>query len=114
MKPQRQLKPNQNKIREEIGAGHHVPMAGRSEIFCVLLWANTESKTDGCWVEFLGKKPPIGLCPRMNLLCQRRASMRGWVIALSCCGTLGSDEGRVPVVKKAKDQVFINDVRAGL
>ena len=48
----------------------------------------------------------MGLCLWKSLLCLRRANMRGWVIALFCCGTLGSDERRVPVVKMAKDQVF--------
>lgn len=48
----------------------------------------------------------MGLCLWKSLLCLRRANMRGWVIALFCCGTLRSDERRVPVVKTAKDQVF--------
>lgn len=56
------------------------------------------------WV--LGKKRQMGLCLWKSLLCLRRANMREWVIALFCCGTLGSDERRVPVVKTAKDQVF--------
>lgn len=54
----------------------------------------------------LGKKSQMGLCLWKSPLCLRTADTRGWVIALSCCGTLGSDERRVPVVKTAKDQVF--------
>lgn len=42
---------NKKKIREEVGTGHCVPMAGRSEISCTLLWVNEKSTTDGCWVE---------------------------------------------------------------
>lgn len=48
----------------------------------------------------------MGLCLWKSPLCLRTANLRGWVKALSCCGTLGSDERRVPVVKTAKDQVF--------
>lgn len=42
---------NIKKIREEVGTGHCVPMARRSEIYCALLWGNKESITDGCWIE---------------------------------------------------------------
>lgn len=58
------------------------------------------------WNRVLGKKSQMGLCLWKSPLCLRTANRRGWVRAPSCCGTLGSDERRVPVVKTAKDQVF--------
>lgn len=76
-------------------------MAGSSGIYCFLLWVNKEhNRWLLDWV--LGKKAQTSLYLCKSFLCLRRANMRGWVIALLCCGMLGSDERRVPVVKRAE------------
>lgn len=54
----------------------------------------------------LRKAVPNRTVPLKEPSVPQTANRRGWVTALSCCGTLGSDERRVPVVKTAKDQVF--------
>lgn len=65
----------QKKNREEVATGDCVPVAGRSEISCALLWVNKESTTDGCGTESSERNPKWD-CASERALCASEQQIR--------------------------------------